>query len=394
MLTNRIRLIELIVFISTFLIILNYLTLFIFFNEFLIKFFFSIFFLSIIFFIFYTKLEYLYLKITFIGLIIISLGDATEDWDAWAVWLFKAKRIFFDQSVLGFLDGYASFQNNDQPLLGPSFATSVGIFIGKWNEIFPKVGILFITFPPLILSVNIFHKHLNFIFICFTVYLINTFFINGFLDGLVAIYFGFSAYLFYNIFIENKFSWLKFLILLNFLTILSLLKNEGVVIILILFFYILIFDYFDKKNFIKIRLKFFSLFSLIPLVYWKYLVFISEINNYHFSDSSFVNLILRIKDISTYKIIFEYLIGSHSLLFVILLFIINYFLFKRKILTLYVSYVGFTYFISVILVHLLSKMDFEWGIAASFTRVISMPIAYLLIFFTIYQYQDKKIKKF
>ena len=87
MLENRVKLIEIIVFISTFLIIANYLVLFFSFNEYLIKFFFSIFLLSIIFFILYTKFDYFYLKITFICLIIISLGDATEDWDAWAVWL-------------------------------------------------------------------------------------------------------------------------------------------------------------------------------------------------------------------------------------------------------------------------------------------------------------------
>ena len=392
MLENRTKLIEIIVLISTFSIIGNYLTLFFIFNEYLIKIFFLIFLLSISIFILNTKLDYLYLKIAFLGLIIISLGDATEDWDAWAVWLFKAKRIFVDKSIF-FLDGYSSFQNNDQPLLAPSFASAVGIFLGKWNEIFPKVGILLITFPPLILSVNIFHKHFNFVFICFTIYLINTFFINGFLDGLLAIYFVFSAYLLYNIFIENKFSWLKFLILINFLTILTLLKNEGLVIVLILFFYILIFDFLDKKNVSNIRLNSLCLFSLLPLIYWKYLVHISEISNYHFSEGALTNLIFRVKDISTYKIIFEYLIGSYSLFFAILFFIITVFLFKKRILTLYVTSIALTYFLSVILVHLMSKMDFEWGISASITRVISMPIAYLFTFFTIYQFQKNKDHK-
>jgi hypothetical protein len=35
-------------------------------------------------------------------------------------------------------------------------------------------------------------------------------------------------------------------------------------------------------------------------------------------------------------------------------------------------------------------MDFEWGIAATLTRVISMPIAYLFTFFALYQYQINK----
>ena len=104
MLENRTKLIEIIVLISTFSIIGNYLTLFFIFNEYLIKIFFLIFLLSISIFILNTKLDYLYLKIAFLGLIIISLGDATED--PLAVWLFKAKRIFVDQSILGFLDGY------------------------------------------------------------------------------------------------------------------------------------------------------------------------------------------------------------------------------------------------------------------------------------------------
>lgn len=393
MLNSKSKFIEIIVFITSLAIIANYLSLFFIFNEYLIKFYLAIFLLTIIFFIFYTKFDYLYLKIVFFALIIISLGDATEDWDAWAVWLFKAKRIFIDQSILGVLDGYASFQLNEQPQLASSFATAVGVSWGSWNEIFPKVGILFITFPPLILSLNIFNKTLNFIFICLTLYIINTFFINGFLDGLVAIYFVFSAYLIFNIFIENKFNYFKFLNLFNFLVILSLLKSEGLVIILILFFHVLIFDLYNKKNLSKIKLKIITFISLGPIFYWKYLVFVSEIENYHLSGSILANLISRIKDFSTYQIVFQYLFGSYNLLFSIFLLSTSYFLIKNKFLTVYAFSIGFIYMFSVLLVNLISKMDFVWGITASLTRVISMPIAYLFIFFALYQYQLYENKK-
>ena len=340
MLKNKIDIIELIVLLLSVLILSNYLSLFIAYNSYLIKFHVASFLLILFFFIFYKKFYFLHIKITFIILTILLLGNATEAWDSWAVWTFKAKRIYFDQSIFGALkDNYAIFQHNDYPLLAPSFAASFGVFFGSWNEIFPKVAFLFIAFPPLILSIKIFiNSKLNLIFFCLSLYLINVFFINGFIDGLVSIYFIFSAYLLFNIFIELEGNNLKILNLFCFLTMLSLLKNEGILIILILFFSVLLINFLEKKLFSNIKLKIIMFLSLIPVLFWKYLTIKNQIIPFHFQNKVRNNLtesiynsetfFTKFQSIDTYRIIFDYFITSYSLIISLIFFYLQFTLLK------------------------------------------------------------------
>ena len=257
MLKNRQIFINFITLLLTSIILINYLILFFIFEENIIFINVLLYILIITFFIFYSGFNFLYLKILFLLLIILALGDASEDWDAWAIWLFKSKRIFYDQSIFGVLDGYAPFSNNDQPLLAPSFSASLAVFFNKWNNIFPKVGFLLISFPPLIYSLNLFRDNLNFLFICLTIYIINTFFVNGLVDGLISLYMVFSAYLAFKIFVLNNYKKYEKFIFFNFLCILSLLKNEGLAIIVVIFISVLIINFINKKEMVIIYQTFF-----------------------------------------------------------------------------------------------------------------------------------------
>ena len=83
-----------------------------------------LFFISIIY--FYTKnfKNNLSLKIYFLLIVIICLGTAAEGWDLRSLYLFHAKRIFFDQSLYSVADNYAVFSHNDYPLLPHAFSAS------------------------------------------------------------------------------------------------------------------------------------------------------------------------------------------------------------------------------------------------------------------------------
>ena len=52
-------------------------------------------------------------------------------------------------------------------------------------------------FPPLILAYSIFKKTQYIILLTIIFFTIGKFLFNGWMDGLVAVYFGFSAFLFY-----------------------------------------------------------------------------------------------------------------------------------------------------------------------------------------------------
>ena len=74
--------------------------------------------------IFYCRnfFENIYLKIFFFLIILISLGTPTFEWDPRSLWLFHAKRIFYDNSIFSVADNYAKFSQNDLPTLIPAFA--------------------------------------------------------------------------------------------------------------------------------------------------------------------------------------------------------------------------------------------------------------------------------
>ena len=114
--------IEIVVSILSLLILLNYFVMFISYNSYFIKTIFSLYILTILFFFVYKPLNFFHLKITLIVLMIIVLGNPTYAWDAWAIWLFHAKRIFLEQSITAQLDQYALWSHNDYPVIAPAFA--------------------------------------------------------------------------------------------------------------------------------------------------------------------------------------------------------------------------------------------------------------------------------
>ena len=97
---KRVLKIEIIVSILVLLILLNYFIMFISYNEYVIKLIFSLYILTVLFFFVYKPLNFFHLKITLIVLMIIVLGNPTYYWDAWAIWLFHAKRIFLKSFIV------------------------------------------------------------------------------------------------------------------------------------------------------------------------------------------------------------------------------------------------------------------------------------------------------
>ena len=135
----------LIIFNNYFIISLN-------FSSILIKINFIIFLSIIVFYYLHRFYENIYFKIFFLYIILMSLGTPTFEWDPRSIWLFHAKRIFYDQSIFSVLDNYAAFSHNDYPALAPAFASSLAVLVGHWNEVFPKLSFLFMFLPPLILT--------------------------------------------------------------------------------------------------------------------------------------------------------------------------------------------------------------------------------------------------
>lgn len=136
----------------SFLILNNYLLLGLNFSQLIIKINFFIFLFILLLFYFKNFLENPFLKIFFVLIILISLGTPTYEWDPRSIWLFHAKRIFYDNSIFSILDNYAEFSHNAYPTLVPAFSASLATVVGHWNEVFPKLSFSLMFLPPMILT--------------------------------------------------------------------------------------------------------------------------------------------------------------------------------------------------------------------------------------------------
>ena len=126
-------------------IILNYFLLFFSSLIFLVKLnLILFFFLNFIF--FYKFNKNIFLLLIVLILVIICLGSLTNQWDARSLWLFKAKRIFIDGSIISIKDNYAVFSHPDYPNIGPAFIAGFSKLIGftLWGIVEDPTSSLFI----------------------------------------------------------------------------------------------------------------------------------------------------------------------------------------------------------------------------------------------------------
>tara|TARA_B100001964_G_scaffold105574_1_gene117834 strand:- start:49 stop:1023 length:975 start_codon:yes stop_codon:yes gene_type:complete len=322
---------------------------------------------------------------------IIILGNPTYSWDAWSIWLFHAKRIFFEKSVIAQLDGYAMWTHNDYPVIAPTFAASLATLVGGWNNIFPKLAFLLMYFPPLILSIKIFNFRYHLLFLILVLFILNLFFINGYVDGLVAIYFSFSSYLVYDIFVNKQKSFYYLLITFCFFNILSLLKNEGIVMVIILLSIIILINISKKETLQNYKKIIFLLFSLIPILFWKIACINYDVNNDIINYNALNSLKNMIFNYNSFKLVFNLLILDTKFILSIIFILITFNFTKNKKNFYFSLLVGMTYIFSLFMVYLITPYDLSWHLSSSASRII-MPPTLLFSFFGLLQIYFMKEK--
>ena len=171
---------------------------------------FLIFLITILVFYFKNIFENSFLKISFLFIIFISLGTPAFEWDARSIYLFHAKRIFYDQSIFSIADNYAAFSHNENPKLIPAIAATLASLVGHWNEVFTKLSFPLIFLPPLILTYSFITGTRYLIYLSIVFFTIGNYLFNGWADGVVAVYFGTCALLMYLIMIANNNYYRKF----------------------------------------------------------------------------------------------------------------------------------------------------------------------------------------
>ena len=337
--------------------------------------------------VFFYRLKNNFLMFFLIFLILISLGSPLDQWDARSIWLFKAKRIFFDGTITSVKDNYAQFGHPGYPNIGPAFAAGLAKTIGNWNEIFPKIGLTLIFFPMFMILNTFFRNNLFLLIITITLFIIGKFLINGELDGLVAMYFTVSSLLVYSTIFIDKHKY-NYLLITLCLIILSLLKQEGFILVIIISLISILFSFINKDIDYKLILSF--LIAIIPALIWH--KFTSDFNITN-SDSAYgynlINLIDRMLILENYELILKYLIFNDKFLFGFVFFSISAFVFRNKFIFFYVFSICLGYLLVLMIVYLSTPLDLQWHLNSSASRVIKS-IAFFLSIFSVYSISIKK----
>jgi len=388
----------------SFCIFLNYFFWSVNFNQ-IIK---SINFFTILFFLFYFFIgkefkNYNYLRLFIISLLALSLGSMTVDWDARSVFGFHAKRIFLDDNLYAGFDKYMPGLMNAYPLLPASLSATLAQIIGHWNEIYPKSTNILVLLPALFVQCSFLKNNKSILlWLMFILLFTARNLVSGLMDGLVAMYFVTNCLIIYNLFIEEHLVYGKNSVEINknkitlFFSgvfcgiILSLLKNEGFVIIILLLLSTFLFKIYLKKK-IRKREIIFAILVLTPMFVWKLLATYNGVYALAIGFNSFDQIILRLSEINSYKLVFRYLLLNEK--FIIALLIFFFCIYKNfqnnKLVYSFVITNALMYYITLYIVYLSTPYDLSWHLIGSSTRVMPTMVM-ILIFFSISTFMKKK----
>jgi hypothetical protein len=300
--------------------------------------------------------------------------------------------MFYEDSVFSLDDSY-KFSHIEYPNLAPAFASALAILVGHWNEVFPKISFSLMFLPPLILVFSFFKDVRYLIFLSIVLFTVGKFLFNGWADGLVAIYFGISAFLMYLLFITDsnfyKNSPIFHMLAFCFFVSLTLIKNEGIALLFVIFLTTF------SINLFKLRLKrdiskFFLLsISFLPIIIWKFFCYSKGIGDDYINTNILLNLLPRLEDLNNYKTISYFLFLNEKFLFALIFFLVSFWIKFDKELFSFIFIITLMYILILFIIYLSTPYDFYWQLNSSAARVIRS-LSFLLAFFALYNIKIAK----
>ncbi len=335
------------------------------------------------------------LKLYFLLILLICLGEPAINWDLRSIYLFHAKRIFFDASIYSVADNYAQFSHNDYPLLVPAFSSSFAFLVGYWHEVFPKSAFTFIYLPPLIFLSSYLNNKKYIIFLSVLIFFIGQYLFNGGADGIVSVYFITCAFCFYYIFFEKnneKIDSIFYILTVLFCASLALIKNEGLALLLVIFTTTVLIKLFEKKKlnseFIK-KILILSA-SFLPMLLWKLFCYKNNIANDYVNAHFLDQVLSRASSLENYKLFFHYFFFSNEKIIIALaIFLISFYINFNKKLFYYSLLIFFSYLTIILLIHFSTPLDYLHQLETSSFRIIKT-FTLLLGFFAVYNIKIQK----
>ena len=335
------------------------------------------------------------LKLYFLLILLICLGEPAINWDLRSIYLFHAKRIFFDASIYSIADNYARFSHNDYPLLVPAFSSSFAFLVGYWHEVFPKSAFTFIYLPPLIFLSSYLNNKKYIIFLSVLIFFIGQYLFNGGADGIVSVYFITCAFCFYYIFFEKnneKIDPIFYILTVLFCVSLALIKNEGLALLLVIFTTTVLIKLLERKmlnsEFIK-KILVLSV-SFLPMLLWKLFCYKNNIANDYVNVHFLDQVLSRISSLENYELFFHYFFFSNEKIIIALaIFLISFYVNFNKKLFYYSLLIFFSYLTIILLIHFSTPLDYVHQLETSSFRIVKT-FTLLLGFFAVYNIKIQK----
>jgi len=230
------------------------------------------------------------------------------------------------------------------------------------------------------------------IFLSIVFFTIGKFMFNGWLDGLVAIYFGLSAFLMYLLMINTdnfyKNKSLFYYIAFCFFVSLTLLKNEGVALLLILFvttFLIKIFKGELKKDIS--RLIFLS-FSFLPMILWKLFCYSKGLDDAHINID--LNLSSKLYDLDSYKLIAYFMLLNEKFVICLAFFLLSFWINWNKEIFRFILIAVLMYILVLSFIFFTSPYGFYFQLDTAAVRLVRT-LNFSLAFFGLYNLNNYRI---
>jgi hypothetical protein len=422
-LKNTSRCINLIfLLICSFLIVLNYFLVMIDFQngQKLIVFIFLIL-IPFVFFLNIKNYEELPTKFLIALLIIISLSEKTFDWDAMNIWFFHAKRIYVSGNFFEQMKNYFPSAHNDYPTILPSLQVSVNRYFidlnyGDKTVLYPKeifsariasqANLMFIIFPLIFIISFLKGFYKKMFFVIFFLFITEKVLLSGSVDNIFGLYFVSLFLCIYKYFFTKNALEKKLYLFTSILliTILTLLKNEGLVLFLSLYFALCVSLFLLKLD-VSIKKILLLLVAILPILFWKYMCIKNNIGSDLINKDLFNNFQRNFFNLRNHWLIFNGIFLNKSIILPLAIYF--YIFFKNTDLNEKGNYFGiklkkinkkiylfsflsiFVYLLIIYFVYLISPHSMDWHVSTSAYRIV-LPVGLLLITVSLMANQDSK----
>jgi len=160
------------------------------------------------------------------------LYDPLWEWDPRSIWFLHSKMIWSAGSLnlaAGWNHPSIQWSHVDYPKLIPALAAQLSHILGYWNEYAPKFSLFLILIPAIFWIFSFYSRRFSFLFLVLVFpFGLKNYLLNGWMDGYIAFYSAISVLLLGRYLKERRS--IDLISALSCLALLSNIKNEGILI--------------------------------------------------------------------------------------------------------------------------------------------------------------------